>query len=148
MRLAFAPALVICGEPVSFGQPALSPVSAHVLTNQSGTAQWAYFSVMLPAGDQGFVLTAENVSGTDPLNLFLQSGNENPTEASNLKRSVADSRLLEMTSAEVSEGEYRIGMQFQGPATNSTAQTRLRLIPILSAAGGTLMNQVINGLDI
>ena len=147
-RWTWALALWLCGEPAVFGQVVISPAGAHVLTNQTGTAHWAYCSVIVPAGNQGFVLTAENVSGTGPLELFIQSGAVNPTEAVYLKRSVVGSRLLELTAAELAAGEYRIGMLFQGASAGTSAQNRLRLIPILAPSGGALTNQVVNGSDL
>ena len=147
-QLALAGALLLGVWTMASGQLTLSPFGANVLTNQTGTSHWAYFSMTLPAGYQGLVLTAENVSGSGPVDLFVQTNGVNPTEATYFKRSVAGTRILEMTPAEIVAGEYRIGLWFQGAAVNTTALNRLRLIPVLSPNGGALTNQVVSGSDL
>lgn len=139
--------LWLCAANLLQGQNLLSPWGANVLTNQVGTSNWAYFSVNLPIGYAGFVLTAENVTGAGGLELFVQS-NTNPTEISYAKRSVAGTRLLELTAAELIAGECRVGLLFQGDTAGTAAQNRLRLIPILSPGGGAITNQVVQGQDL
>ncbi len=134
----------------SFGlaQTPLSPWGAHALANQSGTVHWTYYSLVVPSGHRGIHLTAENVSGSGPLEIFIQAGTQNPTDTVHLRRSVPGSRLLDLASDPLPPGEYRVGLLYQGPTAASAAQNRLRLIPFLDPAGGAFNNRVSNGREI
>jgi hypothetical protein len=147
-RVCLIALLFIAGWQTSLAQPALRPWGDHVLTNQVGVSNWAYFALTVPGSHSGFALTAQNLSGSGPVDLFIANGTANPTDSVYLKRSVAGSNILEMSAGELSPGEYRIGLLFQGATAGTTAQNRLRLIPFLSTAGGAITNQVVNGGDL
>lgn len=141
---------VLTAGQTTLAQQIISPNGANALTNQTGTAAWAYYRLTLPTGYAGLALTTEHVSGAGPIALFVRGGTQNPTEAvyDYQTNNPYGTNVLEFSPGALPPGEYRIGMLFQGANAGDLAQNRLRLIPLLSPSGGALTNQVVQGQDL